>query len=414
MAQLERTRRSCDSPNMSRLPQSSPTFEQLLRVDETNWPANTSPVLGINHDQEEFLSPASHSRKSVLSKVKERAKKLRHSLSGRKKHGSELNDDTVTPAWGVTLEDDEDELDDDPEYLGAPMYESEAAPESLKETARQHPRAVPVVSENHMVPNRKHEAAKEDHTPVSPNNTVTEAVSGKLGPAYAAVSDVTNKVASKIAGLTITTPEAQESATNLPTRTEGRGQERARNTVHFANPGYEAKKTGENSGNLKQYASGSPQKWDKGISVKEYLMNKLEPGEDERALSQAITEAISPRRSTGDSGVVEKVKEAVTSFFWHDEPSNSMAKAASSSSAPVSSKITSSAPLLRSISTKTRSEVYRPASANNSPVPLSSNAHEGGGGLVCIPTSFINPVKKEQNETGIWTLHPDEQAVHIV
>ncbi|KAL2239586.1 UNVERIFIED_CONTAM: hypothetical protein Sindi_0599800 [Sesamum indicum] len=371
---------------MSRLPPSSPTFEQLLRVDETNWSTSPSPVPGINHDQEEFLSPASHGRKSVLSKVKERAKKLRHSLSGRKKHGSELNDDNTTPAWGVTLEEDDDELDDDPEYLGAPMYESETAPESLKETARQHPRAVPVVSQNHMVPNRiKHEAAKEDYVPVSPNNTVTEAVSEKLGPAYAAVSDATDKLASKIAGLAITTPEAQESAANVPTQTEGGGQERARNTVHFsvpANPGYEAKKAGENSGDLRQYAS-SPQKWDKGISVKEYFMNKLEPGEDERALSQAITEAISPRRSTGDSGVVEKVKEAVTSFFWHDEPSNSMAKAASSSSTPVSSKITSSAPLLRSISTKARSsEIYRPASANSSPVPLSSNAREGNLRLV--------------------------------
>ncbi|KAL0436610.1 UNVERIFIED_CONTAM: hypothetical protein Sradi_0368900 [Sesamum radiatum] len=406
---------------MSRQPQSSPTFEQLIRADDpTNWSTSTSPaVQGINHDQEEFLSPASNSRKSVLSKVKERAKKLRHSLSGRKKHGSEFNDDNTTPAWGVTLEDDEDGLDEDPEYLGAPMYESEAAPESLKETARQHPRAVPVVSQNHMVPNRtKLVAAKEDHAPVSPNNTVIEAVSGKLGPAYAAVSDATEKVASKIAGLAVITPDAQESAANLPTQTEGGGQERARNTVHFgdpANPGYEAKKTVENSGNLRQYATSSPQKWDKGISVKEYFMNKLEPGEDERALSQAITEAISPRRSTGDSGVVEKVKEAVTSFFWHDEPSNSTAKAARSSSPPVSSKTTSSAPLLRSHSTKARSsELYRSASANSSPVPVSSNAHEGGGGLVHIPTTFVNPVKKEQNGTGIWTLHPDEQALHIV
>ncbi|KAL0460359.1 UNVERIFIED_CONTAM: hypothetical protein Slati_0663100 [Sesamum latifolium] len=373
---------------MSRLPQSSPTFEQLVRADEaTNWSTSTSPVSGVNHDQEEFPSPPSNSRKSVLSKVKERAKKLRHSLSVKKKHGSELNDDSTTPAWGVALEDDEDELDEDPEYLGAPMYESEAAPESLKETARQHPRAVPVVSQNHMVPNRiKLVPGKEDHVPVSPNNAVIEAVSGKLGPAYAAVSDATDKVASKIAGLAVTTPEAQESSANLPTRTEGGGQERARNTVHFsdpANPGYEAKKTGENSGNLRQYASGSPQKWDKGISVKEYFMNKLEPGEDERALSQAITEAISPRRSTGDSGVVEKVKEAVTSFFWHDEPSNSTAKAASSSSTPVSSKTMSSAPLLRSLSTKARSsELYRPASANSSPVPVSSNAHEGNLRLV--------------------------------
>lgn len=262
------------------------------------------------------------------------------------------------------------------------MYESEAAPESLKETARQHPRADPVVSEKHMVPIRmKHEAAKEDDKPVSPNMTMTEAVSGKLAPAYAAVSGATHKIASKIAGLTITTPGAQETAASTPTQTQGGGQEKASNAAQIAvpsSPGYEAKKTGENSENPRQYACSSPQKWDKGISVKEYFMNKLEPGEDERALSQAITEAISPRRSSGDSGVVEKVKGAVTSFFWHEEPSNSMGKAASSSSAPVSSNMTSSTPQIRSVSTNARSsEVYYPASANSSPVPLSSNAHEG-------------------------------------
>ncbi|KAK4440898.1 hypothetical protein Salat_0424700 [Sesamum alatum] len=338
-------------------------------VEEPNWQTSTSPVLGINHDQEEYMSPVSHHRKSVLSKVKERAKKLRHSLSGKKKHGSELNDDNVTPAWGVTLEDDDDELDHDPEYLGAPMYESEAAPESLKENARQHPRAVPVVSEKHMVPNRtKHEAAKEDYVPVS---------------------DATNNVASRIAGLTVTTPEAQETAASLPSQTVP------------PNPGYDAKKMGESSGNLRQSACSSPQKWDKGISVKEYFMNKLEPGEDERALSQAITEAISPRKNTGDSGVVEKVKEVVTSFFWHDEPSNSTAKAASSSSTPVSSKITSSTPLFRSLSTKvpSSSDLYRPASANSSPVPLSSNAHEGSYKALPILSTDedLVPVVEEEN-----------------
>lgn len=50
--------------------------------------------------------------------MKEKAKKLKHSLSGRKKmQENDVHDDT--PSWGVALDDD-DEEDVDPEYLGAP------------------------------------------------------------------------------------------------------------------------------------------------------------------------------------------------------------------------------------------------------------------------------------------------------
>lgn len=95
-----------------------------------------SPTVGKNHDQEEFTSPTS-GKKSVLTKVKEKAKKLRYSLSGKKKHfhESSISSDgsshgNSTPSWGVTLEDDKlDDIDnrddpneqfEDPEYLGAP------------------------------------------------------------------------------------------------------------------------------------------------------------------------------------------------------------------------------------------------------------------------------------------------------
>ena len=54
--------------------------------------------------------------------------------------------------------------------------------------------------------------------------------------------------------------------------------------------------------------------------MKEYLLNKLEPGEDEKALSQVISEAMSPRRTPGDAGVMEKVKEVVTSLLRTEEP----------------------------------------------------------------------------------------------
>ncbi|KAL8055943.1 hypothetical protein ABFX02_04G088000 [Erythranthe guttata] len=357
MAQLERPKRSYESPKTPRS-HTSPTFEQLLRVDEAFWsPTTTSPAPGMNHDQEGYLSPT-HNKKSVLTKVKEKAKKLRYSLSGRRKHENEQGDDNNTPPWGVSLEDDSDEdyeIDDDPEYLGAPMYESEAAPEILKETARQHPRAVPVVSESHRVPNmNKHE--HEEKKPVSPPNTT---LSEKLVPAYTAMSDATHKIASRIAGLTIATPDAQ--------KTTG---------VHVLS--HDEMIENLNSGSLKQYnaATTSPQTWDKGVSVKEYFMNKLEPGEDERALSQAITEAISPRKSTsGDTGgVVEKVKDAVTSFFRHEEenPSDSVVKPASLSSSNNPSHIPYSRSTSQTVSRSSKAFHPSTSKANSTPVtPLS-------------------------------------------
>lgn len=86
--------------------------------DASWWPVSTSPTTtsprsAKDHDPEEDHNQ--HHKKSVLTKVKEKAKKLRHSLS-KKKHGDDGN---TTPSWGVSL-DDEDEDEDDPEYFGAP------------------------------------------------------------------------------------------------------------------------------------------------------------------------------------------------------------------------------------------------------------------------------------------------------
>uniref|UniRef100_A0A5B6Z5G5 Putative low-temperature-induced protein n=1 Tax=Davidia involucrata TaxID=16924 RepID=A0A5B6Z5G5_DAVIN len=273
MAQL-RIQRFVDSPKTPRA-RTSPTFEQLLQGDTSRWPSSTLPTLGNYHDQEE--EHGHHNKKSVLTKVKERAKKLRHSLS-KKKHG---HDDNVSPSWGVSLEDDEDD-DEDPEYLGAPMYESEKAPEGYRERARQHPRAIPVVSEKHvLLSSVKNEAEHEncDKSAIS-SKTITETVSEKLAPAYAAVSDATQTIASKIAGLTVATPAAPDT--------------------------------------------GDQQTWDKGVSVK----HKLEPGDNERALSRVI----SPKKTSADLGVVEKVKEAVTSLLRNEDSSQSTTRTTNSSS----------------------------------------------------------------------------------
>ncbi|KAL3518152.1 hypothetical protein ACH5RR_020741 [Cinchona calisaya] len=272
MPQLERSGRYTDTPT-PKTPKApnSPTFGQLLQGDES-WQLSTSPRLSRNYDTEEDFGHHGN-KKSVLTRVKEKARKFRHSLSMKKKHDNEILDGQTTPSWGVSLEDnddDDDERDEDPEYLGAPMYESELAPEAYRETARQHPRADPVVPENHLWPtSNKHEDEEKDK-PAMHSKTITETVTEKLAPAYAAVSDATHTIASKIAGLTISGPEDQ--------------QQKHRNT--------------DMSPEIREELSHrSPHVWDKGVSVKEYVMNKFEPGEEDRALSQVISKAISPTKN---------------------------------------------------------------------------------------------------------------------
>ncbi|XP_057536083.1 uncharacterized protein LOC130814099 [Amaranthus tricolor] len=73
-----------------------------------------------------------------------------------------------------------------------------------------------------------------------------------------------------------------------------------------------------------------------GVSVKEYLKTKLEPGEDERALRQVITEVISPRRNPNEKGIVEKVRAAVTMLIQAQEPSFSSSSSLTKTQIPVS------------------------------------------------------------------------------
>jgi len=69
--------------------------------------------------------------------------------------------------------------------------------------------------------------------------------------------------------------------------------------------------------------SGAKMIWDKGASVKEYLLQKLEPGEEERALSEVITEVISPKKAgpgqAEEKGVVEKVRGTVSLLLGNEE-----------------------------------------------------------------------------------------------
>ncbi|OAY85648.1 Subtilisin inhibitor 1 [Ananas comosus] len=77
-----------------------------------------------------------------------------------------------------------------------------------------------------------------------------------------------------------------------------------------------------------RYEAGAKQMWDKGIAVKEYLVHKLEPGEDDRALCEVITEAVSPRsdgcnQAEEKGSFVEKMRVAASSLHGQEESQGS-------------------------------------------------------------------------------------------
>jgi len=131
--------------------------------------------------------------------------------------------------------------------------------------------------------------------------------------------------------------------------------------------------------------SPTAQIWDKGVSMKEYLLNKLEPGEDERALSQVISEAMSPRRTPGDAGVMEKVREAVTSLLRTEEPAkyaDPTTAAATTSTTRMSSQMPSSSSNA-SRASSSEMPVSTGVSRTLSQIPVSYNAQQGN---IAIPT----------------------------
>ncbi|XVE79541.1 hypothetical protein DITRI_Ditri14bG0066900 [Diplodiscus trichospermus] len=309
MAQLDPMLQSSDNLGSNNAP-----TKQIVRAgDSQTW--SPSPYASSSARSHEVHDPADvhyHSKTlTVIAKVKEKARRWRQSFI--KKRNTE--GDNTTPCWGVRLEDDEDYEDEDPEYLGAPMYESELAPEGYKENARQNPRAVPVISERHVLAS----SVKPVSEQTNKEPALEETKGKKPAPDNATETVATQKIASKIEGLSVSAPTASETEKHATHKTSMHG-------AHDADK-YATQETGNTF-------SPRENKWDKGVSVKEYIMNKFEPGEDEKALSQVISEAISPRRTPGDVGVIEKVRGAVNSLLWREEPAQSTIKQSETKSSP--------------------------------------------------------------------------------
>ncbi|KAF8116606.1 hypothetical protein N665_0016s0036 [Sinapis alba] len=319
----------------------NPSFSTLGQRHQSGEASKLSPT-GSPRKENEHHGEHSHHKKSLFSKMKDKAKKLQHSLSGKRRHDEEGDANTSLPFGrsadhqvreaGVyaTLSPrdkskdhkvrEEGELEEeDPEYLGAPMYESKKAPEELKETARQHPRETPVItetnvlsvlpanhdaeqqqkdcngsntenpmiSEKNVLSDVKQEKTAHSNTttvtdsvtnkePISPSKTVTETVTETLAPAYAKVSDVTHAITKKIQDMAF--PESTDAEPDI-------------NDVSEINTSGTNQPTGFNT-----------KVWDKGVSMKEYISQKFTPGEDDRELSRVISKAISPRKASSEAG----------------------------------------------------------------------------------------------------------------
>lgn len=280
-----------------------------------------------------------------------------------------------------------------------------AQPATATATATTSPTAATVTTS----PNAA--AATATVTLSSPNKTVTKTIAEKnMTPTHAEGSEAPHSVTSKMQGLTVSKPaehhnnlsstttalRAKTQPTSLSlgaTRTppakmpsqicssDTRTSSAPTVTTPPPSPPASAPPCGRNTA-----TSPTSQIWDKGVSVKEYLMNKLEPGEDEKALSRVISEAMSPRRTPGDAGVMEKVREAVTSLLRNEEPTkyadaNSSPTTRTSSQTPTSTNTARTSSQSPKSTNTARASSQTPASTNttraSSQLPVSSHAEQG-------------------------------------
>ncbi|MFS7934545.1 hypothetical protein Hanom_Chr05g00392801 [Helianthus anomalus] len=246
----------------------------VISGDGSKWSHIASQIKKKNHDQEDDGNR--HNKKSVLAKVKETAKKLKISL--RRKKPSEKNEspcDLAPPSTGVGPKDKGEEKEEDAEHHCAQMYES-------KHKSANNKQSLLSTSGKHLEKLNTKES-KDEHAPSDPSVDAAD------------TDDTKNQTST-----TIDVPKAHE----FPQRDS-----------RFSGLSVSTSDTNENkcdrSLKEEENAKGESKTIDKGVSVKEYLMHKFEPGQDERALSKVITQTISPRRY--------KMREDMNSFLKNEE-----------------------------------------------------------------------------------------------
>ncbi|KAI3801494.1 hypothetical protein L1987_29599 [Smallanthus sonchifolius] len=274
----------------------------LYAGDDSKWSHISSQLKKKNHNQDQD-DTNSHNKKSVLAKVKEKAKKLKNSLR-RKKHND--TNESSCPAIRSSGVGPKDKGEEDAEHYSAQVNESKHTPDT-------NTQPLASTSVEHLDQKLDAKQYKEEHFKIhAPSDPSADADTKNHTEKTMDVPkghEFPERNSRFSSGLMVSTPESRENKFDRSVE------------------------VGENMKSKSQMR-------DKSVSVKEYLMHKFEPGEDERALSKVITQAISPRR--------DKVRDAMSSFLKNEESSEVNFK---SKSLPASTNIGSKiAPIKQSYS----------------------------------------------------------------
>ncbi|PKU64543.1 low-temperature-induced 65 kDa protein-like [Dendrobium catenatum] len=274
-----------------------------------------------------------HEKKPVMKKVKDKVKKIKNAITKKSHgHGDEgVDDDTYHQHGDLDEGDDgfveDDEMSDDPEVHGAPMYESSAI--GMRTGGKE------------MLGGRGGGGAglglsttKFDEDPDAPRTETDTITRGGLRRGGEEV-DVSPELSRSLEAMTISAqndrgetelPKDQNSSytsmvSSAASKVYGLVADAGSAVISKVKP--EARKDVEDDAVEKQ---------DKGLSIKEYITEKLTPGEDEKALSELITEAGQMRTNEAveappateksgfgeggsGAGVMERLKETVTSLL---------------------------------------------------------------------------------------------------
>ncbi|KAL8129936.1 hypothetical protein V2J09_019091 [Rumex salicifolius] len=267
-----------------------------------------SPEDHRRRQEEEDCNLNPNRKQSVITKVKEKAMKWRQTLA-KKKHLLEENEDHQETE--IDNQGNQKQEEDDPSPSRAPALGDDIKnPRPIRSSTNvhrrkqfpNHPRQINTKFHHEMkgksssleeeeivkTPNPSPIENHKEFNDISHTKTLAEAVTEKLAPVYNGASyelPTKNRTLSSLQELSLSkpltvTPSTSEDDSNV-----------VDDDVAFGV--YE-----ENT----------------GVSV------KVEPEEDERVLWEVIRKAIlSPTMDTGDKGVMEKVKEVVTSLLQEDE-----------------------------------------------------------------------------------------------
>lgn len=242
-------------------------------ADDASTPNGRSPTADMEDDQHQNLR-----KLSVLAKVKERARKWRNTLSKKRMHSPHHHESNTTPSWGVTLddneEDDEHNVEDDSEFFGTPSTTI------LLFFPR---KSMTVCSSKRILTCSLIFTVHEFEQPADEPKETSDSRQRQLGSS---------------------SPEASSEKLD--------GFETAKmNSLTIGVP--EAPLTGWEDEPQEWLSPGEEMHWDKGVSVKEYLIEKLKPGEEDRALSQVISDAIRLRKKDTPESLHGKEEKPVHS-----------------------------------------------------------------------------------------------------